>query len=273
MTPDGLPARTWRAVHAPGWFMPIMGGLIGLSWVALLLWEQSPYGRYLDHGTWTEIGLAATICRAIPAGNVLLPTLLYAGGWLLMLAAMMLPTTLPLLRRFDHMVAARADRAFLLGLLIAGYLLAWVGFGIAAHLLDLVLHVIARRGTWVALHGWLLGAGVLLIAGAFQFTTLKYHCLDRCRTPIGFIIKHWHGVRPRHDALHLGVSHGVFCVGCCWAIMLLMFVVGTGNVGWMLLLGSVMALEKNAPWGRKLGRLLGAVLIGVAGLTVVGHLA
>jgi predicted metal-binding membrane protein len=271
--PDGLPARLWRAVHAPGWFMPIMGGLIGLSWVTLLLWEQSPYGRYLDHGRWTELGLAATICRIVPAGDVVLPLLLYVAGWLLMLAAMMLPTTLPLLQRFHHVVSARRNHAELVGLLIAGYMLAWVGFGIAAHLLDLILHMTARQVAWLTVHGWLPGAAVLLIAGGFQFTALKYRCLDRCRTPAGFIVRHWHGLRPRHDAFLLGLSHGMFCVGCCWAIMLLMFVVGLGNVGWMLVLGAVMALEKNAPWGRKLAQPLGAALIVAAALVVVGNLA
>jgi predicted metal-binding membrane protein len=271
--PDGLPAHMRRAVYAPGWFTPIMGGLIGLCWAALLLWEQSPYGRYLDHGSWTEIGLAASICHIVPAGGVLLPVLLYVGGWLLMLAAMMLPTTLPLLRRFHHMVSGRTDRAGLVGVLIAGYLLAWAGFGVAAHLLDLTLHAIAHQAAWVALHGWLFGVTILLIAGMFQFTSLKYRCLDRCRTPLGFIVRCWRGVRPRHEAFRLGLSHGLFCVGCCWAIMLLMFVIGTGNVGWMLILGSIMALEKNSPWGRKLSQPLGVVLVGIAAFIVVGNLA
>jgi predicted metal-binding membrane protein len=269
---DGL-AVGLRLVRAPDWFMPIMSGLIGLAWIALFLWEQSPYGRYLEHGQWTDIGLASAICRALPAGHVLLPMLLYTAGWLLMLAAMMLPTTLPLLQRFRHMVDARPDRVGLLALLIAGYMLAWVGFGMAAHALDAALHLFVRQSTWLLLHGWLIGAAILLIAGAFQFSQLKYRCLDRCRSPLSFITAHWRGVRPRHEAFRLGVDHGVFCVGCCWAIMLLMFVVGTGNVGWMLLLGAVMSIEKNAPWGRRLGRPLGAALIGWATLIVVGNLA
>ncbi len=198
--------------------------------------------------------------------------LLYAGGWLLMLIAMMLPTTLPLLHRFQRMVSGRADGTPLMGLLIAGYLLAWAGFGVAAHGLDLALHGIARQAAWLPSHGWLLGAAVLLIAGSFQFTDLKYRCLDRCRTPLGFIVQHWRGARPRREAFRLGVDHGLFCVGCCWAIMLLMFVVGTGSVGWMLALGAVMALEKNSPWGRKLSHPLGAALIGWAAFIVVGNL-
>src|ERR1700674_5310687 len=96
--PQGL--RIARAAASQGAFMPLMGALVALAWVALVIWERSPYGRYLDHGNWTEIGLAATLCRALPAGSVLVPGLLYVGGWLLMSAAMMLPSTLPLLTVF-----------------------------------------------------------------------------------------------------------------------------------------------------------------------------
>jgi predicted metal-binding membrane protein len=258
--------------RARGLILPIMGGLVASAWAALLLWESSPYGRYLDHGRWTDVGLAATICAGLPGGRVLLPMLLYAGGWLLMLVAMMLPTTLPLLRRFELVVSARADSGVLSALLVSGYLLAWSGFAIAAHGLDGALHAAARETPWLPSHAWLVGAAVLGIAGVFQFTALKYHCLDRCRTPAGFIVAHWRGVRPRLEAFRLGLDHGVFCVGCCWAIMLLMFVVGTGNIGWMLALGAVMALEKNAPWGRKLSPLLGVGLIGWSAVIVVANL-
>src|SRR5262249_15833043 len=101
---------------------------------------------------------------------------------------------------------------------------------------------------------------------------LKYHCLDKCRTPLSFIMQHWHGITPRRDAFLLGTHHGVFCVGCCWAIMLLMFVVGTGNVDWMLVLGGVMGIEKNASWGKKLSRPLGLALIAWGALIVGGRL-
>jgi len=260
-----------RGMRRDDWFVPILGGLIGTAWLVLLLWEQSPYGRYLDHGRWTEIGLAGRICQALPAGDALLPALLYAGGWLLMIAAMMLPTTLPLLRRFHTLVAPRSARSELVALLIAGYLLAWLAFGIAAHLLDLALHLAVQRTPWLIEHGWALGAVVLAVAGAFQFSRLKYRCLDRCRTPLGFIIQHWHGSAPRRDAFRLGLHHGLFCVGCCWAVMLLMFVVGTGNVGWMLVLGAIMAIEKNATWGRRLGRPLGMALVGWAVLIIAAN--
>jgi predicted metal-binding membrane protein len=261
-----------RALRTQNWLVPIMSGLIGTAWITLFLWEQSPYGRYLDHGSWTDLGFAASICRMLPGGDVLLPGLLYVGGWLLMSAAMMLPTALPLLQRFDRLAATRVDRLELITLLIVGYLLMWLGFGVVAHLLDTALHAMVQRSVWLTFNAWVLGAGVLAIAGLFQFSRLKYHCLDKCRTPLSFIIQHWYGVTPRRDAFLLGMHHGVFCVGCCWAIMLLMFVVGSGNVGWMLALGAVMGIEKNAVWGRKLSRPLGLVLITWATVIVAGHL-
>ena len=260
-----------RALRTP--LMPVMALLVATAWLALLLWATSPYGRYLNHGNWSEIGLAAAICRVLPGGEVLLAGLLYVGGWLLMTTAMMLPTTLPLLRRFERMTSARPDGHRLVMLLIAGYLLVWGSFGIAAHLLDAVLHQIVRQSAWLAANGWILGAVMLIAAGAFQFSRLKYRCLDQCRSPLGFITRHWRGSRPSRDALRLGAHHGAFCVGCCWAIMLLMFVVGTGNVGWMLALGAVMAVEKNMPWGRRLSRALGAALVAWGALVVAVNFA
>lgn len=241
--------------------LPLIGTLIALAWLTLLVWEASPYGRYLEHGAWTELGWAASLCRALPQGALLLPGLLYVAGWLLMSVAMMLPTTLPLLGIFARLTAARPDGALLMALLVAGYLLVWGGFGLAAHLLDAGLHRWIVASPWLTFNGWAVGAAVLALAGAFQFSALKYHCLDKCRTPFSFVNEHWRGLRPRRDAFRLGLNHGVFCVGCCWAIMLLMFVVGTGSVGWMLALGAVMAIEKNLRWGRRLSAPLGVGLL------------
>src|SRR5438874_12779695 len=105
--------------------------------------------------------MAAAICRALPAGDVVLPLVLYAGGWLLMTAAMMLPTALPLFRRFERLVHARPDRRQLIELLIAGYLLAWAGFGVAAHLLDAAGHCVAGQSDWLRLNVLVLGAARL----------------------------------------------------------------------------------------------------------------
>jgi predicted metal-binding membrane protein len=252
-------------------FVPVVAGLIGGIWAALLAWEQSPYGRYLDHGRWTDIGVAGSICSALPGGAVLLPALLYAGGWLLMSAAMMLPTTLPLMNIFRRVTDARSDQAVLLVLLGAGYLFAWAAFGVGAHFLDVLLHHAVQSQEWLLLNGWAMGVLVLVSAGLFQFSRLKYYCLDKCRTPLSFVTHHWGGRTPHRDAFRLGLHHGVYCVGCCWAIMLVMFVLGTGSVGWMLGIGAIMAVEKNVAWGRRLSTMLGAGLLVVASVVVVIH--
>jgi len=238
-----------------------MGMLVALTWLTLWMWAQSPYGRYLDHGRWTDVGLAASICRVLPNGSVLLPALLYVSGWVLMTAAMMLPTTIPLLDVFRRLAQKRSDTGRLVGLVVAGYLLIWLAFGAVAHLMDWGVNALVRESAWLRLNGWALGAVVLGVAGVFQFSDLKYRCLDRCRAPLSFVLGHWRGGNVHRQALAIGIHHGIYCVGCCWALMLLMFIVGTGSVGWMLALGAVMAAEKNLPRGRVLAKPLGVALV------------
>jgi predicted metal-binding membrane protein len=235
--------------------------LTAAAWALLALWSASPYGRYLEHGDWTQLGLVGSICARIPFGTSLLPGVAYVAGWVLMLAAMMLPTALPVLSILQRMTGGRADAGRLVALAAAGYLAAWAGFGLVAHLADLGLAAATRRSAWLTFNGWALGAAVLALAGLFQFSDLKRRCLDRCRSPLMQVTAHWRGRRPAREAWGLGLAHGVFCVGCCWAMMLLMFVVGTGNVGWMLLLALAMAAEKNLPHGRRLSAPLGVGLI------------
>ena len=104
-----------------------------------------------------------------------------------MLAAMMLPTTLPLLQRFDRLAAARGRRVELIALLVAGYLLVWLGFGIAAHLLDEAINTMARRSEWLMLNAWALGAGVLAIAGLFQFSVALRTPASACSSVAGSV--------------------------------------------------------------------------------------
>jgi predicted metal-binding membrane protein len=242
-------------------FLALGAVLVVAAWLTLWLWGRSPYSRYLDHGNWTETAAAGALCQALPGGGAALAGLLVIAGWVLMLAAMMLPTTLPLLDIFRRLTARRPDRRSLMALIIIGYLAVWAAFGFAAHLAGLAVFAGVRQSDWLIANGWVIGAAILAIAGVYQFSALKYRCLDKCRTPLGFVIEHWRGVRERSRAFLLGVSHGAFCVGCCWALMLIMFVVGSANIGWMLALGAAMATEKNLPSGRRLAAPLGATLL------------
>ncbi|MEO8347261.1 MAG: DUF2182 domain-containing protein [Betaproteobacteria bacterium] len=245
--------------------------LVLAAWAALVLWSASPYARYLEHGGWGDAGVLAALCRALPQGEVLVPALLHAAAWMLMIAAMMLPTTFPLLAIFRRITGDRPDAGRLLAWVLAGFIVAWLTFGLLAHLADAILRWAAGNNGWFVANGWMIGAGMLAGAGLFQWSALKYRCLEQCHTPFAFIAARWHGRAPAREAFRLGLDHGAFCVGCCWALMLLMFVVGTGNLGWMLALAAVMAAEKNLPWGRRLRTPLGIGLIAWAGAITVAN--
>jgi predicted metal-binding membrane protein len=246
--------------------LPLLAGMTALAWIALFALSRSPYGRYLDHSD------LALVCSVGTGADAFAQAVIYVGGFLLMIAAMMLPTTLPLIGIFRRMTRERHDRAKLVALLIAGYVGVWFAFGVAAHAADFAVHALAADSFWLQTNAWMVGAMLLFVAGAFQFTALKYHCLDQCRQPLSFVLQHWRGGNESRQAAAIGVHHGAYCVGCCWALMLLMFGVASGNIGWMLAIGAVMAIEKNTPWGRRLAAPLGVALLASSALVVLQHL-
>ena len=187
---------------------------------------------------------------------------LFISGWTVMTVAMMLPTSLPVIATFHAIAGSREDRLLLLILVIIGYIGIWVLFGALVYIVYLLLQLTLSAIPWLKNHLLLTGKPwILILAGAFQFTSLKYRCLDKCRSPFSFVIEHWQGRNYRWQAFRLGVDHGIFCVGCCWALMLLMFVVGFGSLGWMFILAVLMAIEKNVTWGRRISAPLGIALI------------
>ena len=161
-------------------FLWSIGLLVVSAWLGLWVWDRSPYSRYLSH---QHLG-------AINASSLFLPITLYLVGWTLMTVAMMLPTALPLLEVFRRLTVRRQERSQLMVLLITGYLSVWMGFGVAAHLFDWVVHQIVERISWLETNAWVIGAGTLLLAGSFQFSRLKYRCLDKCRAPVSFVMQY-----------------------------------------------------------------------------------
>jgi predicted metal-binding membrane protein len=250
----------WPRVRDDKLFLSLTGGLIALAWLTLWLWSESPYGRFLSHKEGGEGSL----------GEGYLPLLLvFVAGWTLMTVAMMLPTSLPLVAIFRSLVRRRANAGILVALVVAGYVSVWTLFAFVVHLGDQGIHGAVERSSLLEENAWMIGAGTALLAGAYQFMPLKYHCLDKCRSPLSFVMGHWHGGRGPLEAFRLGMHHGVFCLGCCWSLMLLMFAVGVGNIAWMLALGAVMAVEKNVPWGRRLSAPVGLLLLGFGLVLVV----
>ena len=224
----------------------LLGAFIVLSWATLWLWSQTPYGQHFHH-----------------AVSGAFPVLFFAAGWTLMTVAMMLPTTFPLLGLFHAMIRDRSNRVWLISLCIAGYLLTWVVFGVAAYFGVQQLSPI--------LSGSNFQTALLLAAGIYQFTPLKHYCLKKCRSPLTFIMGHWHGKNETTESFWLGAHHGLFCIGCCWSLMLLMFAAVTVHFLWMLALGTVMAIEKNVSWGNRISAPLGVLLI-LAAFILPGNL-
>jgi predicted metal-binding membrane protein len=235
----------------------LLGGTLGAlavaAWLALWLWEGSPYGHYLHHDGGGPLPIEAS---------------LFAVGWLLMIVAMMLPSSVPLVTTFAVLVRRRRHSERLVVLLLIGYLLVWGAFGLAAWIADRGIHAAVDAVPWLAEHPQIIIATTLAIAGLWQFSPLRDRCLDECRSPLGFVMNRWRGTSERREALAMGLAHGAFCVGCCWSLMLVMFGVGLGSLSVMLALGAVTAVEKNLPIGRRISRPLGVALI-LAGLAVL----
>jgi predicted metal-binding membrane protein len=256
-----MPSRAHSYSRPDAVLVGLLTGLVLLAWYALWLWGKLPYGHLLLHGP---------VRPGIVAHSPWLFASVFVVGWTLMTTAMMLPTSFPLIMLFHRMVRGRASVPWLLALLVSGYLASWLLCGFFLQLVNWSLQAGVGRFAWPAAAGWISGAAILSIAGLYQFSSLKYACLDKCRSPLAFLTARWQGGNESIQALRIGVEHGLFCVGCCWSLMLLMFLVGTGSLAWMLFLGAVMALEKNSPWGSRMSAPIGVLLLIAAGAVAVG---
>ncbi|MGD8328271.1 MAG: DUF2182 domain-containing protein [Acidobacteriota bacterium] len=225
------------------------------AWAYLVRLHAAPAHAMLDHG------------RAAPWGP---SELLFAGVlWAMMVIAMMLPSASPMLLVFAAFSRRRlgSDPLTSTAMLALGYLLVWVGYSVAAVTLQWGLQRAAMASPAGVIASPRLAALFLLVAGIFQFTPLKHACLMKCRTPMAFIIHEW---RPgRGGALVMGLRHGAYCVGCCWALMALMLVLGVMNLAWMAALTVFGLLEKIAPAPLWTGRIAGVALIAWAVIILV----
>jgi predicted metal-binding membrane protein len=247
-SPAGAAARQSRG-RLP---QPTLVWAIAAAWAVAVAAQASGRGQLLHHDALAEGGLPPWAALG-----------LFLLAWQLMIAAMMLPSSLPLVRLFGRASAnqprpLRAKAAFL-----GGYAAVWTGFGAAAFLGDLGVHRLVEHWAWLAARPALVGGAVLLLAGAFQFSTLKDRCLRVCRHPAGYLLQHYR--RGAAAAFRLGAGHGVFCVGCCWALMLVAFAAGVANLWWMAALTAVTVFEKTGRGAqrgvRPIG--LGLVILGI----------
>ena len=230
---------------------------IAAAWLVSLAAEASGSAGRLHHDSLIEGG--PPLWAALPA---------FLIAWQVMIGAMMLPSSLPMIRLFRAAATRQERPAATLAAFLGGYLLVWTGFGAAAFLGDIAVHRTVHATPWLESHPWLISAGVLALAGGFQFTDLKDRCLEQCRHPGMYLMRHYR--RGVGEGYRLGRDHGMFCLGCCWALMLVMFAAGVANLVWMALLGAVMFYEKAGRHGRRLTPVVGVALLVWAGL-VLAH--
>jgi predicted metal-binding membrane protein len=223
-------------------------GLTALAWV-LVIWSS----RNMD---------APLVMAMMPMTNAwtTLEASMVWVMWAVMMGAMMLPSVYPVIVMHRRVAASRpggcpGDTRYF----VAAYLIAWAVFSLAATVAQWALQstgVLSRM--LVITQGWLAGV-LLVVAGIYQFTPLKDSCLGSCRTPIGFFITHWR-TGPL-GAFSMGLRHGLYCIGCCWALMALLFVFGVMSLQAIALLATAVAVEKLAPGGTLSSRTLGVIFV------------
>jgi predicted metal-binding membrane protein len=232
------------------WPVPVA---IGVAWLLAVVAQLTGTAGALHHDALIEGG--PPLWAAL---------LLFLAAWQAMVAAMMLPSTLPLIRMFEAVSGRQARPWRARGAFLGGYAAVWTAFGWCAFLGDDVIHQTVDASPWLAAHPWLIGGSVLALAGAFQFSDLKEKCLSKCRAPGPYLLAHYR--RGAGGAFRLGSGHGLFCLGCCWALMLVMFAAGVAMLWWMAALTAVMVYEKTGRHGRALTPVVGVALFALAAI-------
>ncbi len=183
--------------------------------------------------------------------------------WAVMMVAMMLPSAAPVTLLMASIARKRREAGAATRISTApfvfGYLAVWLAFSAAATLLQWQLDAAELLSETMALASTLVAGGVLILAGIYQWTPLKQACLRHCRSPLDFLLHHWRG--GALGAFVSGARHGTFCLGCCWMLMVLLFVGGIMNLAWIAGIALIVLIEKTLPWGGWMGRAMGVVLI------------
>jgi predicted metal-binding membrane protein len=231
--------------------------LVAAAWAVALLAALTHQTYLIDHGFLLERSrLPWPITLAI-----------FLAGWQIMTVAMMLPSSMPMVYMLVYASRQQTRPRATQAAFLAGYVVVWTAFAVAAFLGDTLIHGLIDRWPWLGANAYLIGTLTFAVAGAFQFSPLKERCLTACRSPFSFFVRYYR--KGAGAAWHLGLRHGLFCLGCCWALMLVMFGVGVGSLAWMAALAGVMVVEKTVPGGQRLSPIVGIALVLLAILGLV----
>ena len=218
--------------------------LAAAAW-ALIVWQSSMVNE--DEMMGPTMGMAAPVFLAI---------------WVAMMIAMMFPTAMPMILTFARVQAGKAarDQATVpVGIFVAAYLLVWIFFGAAAFAVASAGEALANRSMWLMDSAPRIGGVVLIAAGIYQLSPLKRICLSKCRSPMSWLLNSWRD--GPGGALRMGVEHGVYCLGCCWLLFVILFPLGMMNIAAMSVITLLIFAEKSLPISRPVGMLAALGLI------------
>lgn len=234
----------------------------GIAGVSVLAWT------YMFYLAWGMKNMDVRMETAMPQmhswGTV--DFVLMFVMWTVMMVAMMVPSATPTVLMFATINRERREKKapfVSTGVFLLGYLVAWAWYSVLATLGQWVLHTAAILSPMMVSTSPVLGGGLLVAAGIFQFTPLKYACLTRCRSPMGFFLNEWR--EGTQGAFIMGLRNGNYCVVCCWALMSLMFVAGVMSLLWMAIIAAFVLVEKVAPGGHWVSRSSGLLFIAWGG--------
>ena len=238
----------------------VLVGLAVVGWVVFLRQANAPAdmgdGMSDMGGMGGDMGPDLTMGQDWP---------LFAGMWVAMMAAMMFPAAAPMIIMYGRM--KRGDPPSV-ALFTGAYIGLWFAFGIGAYLLSAAVESGASHSEWVATNWGRVGGVLLVTAGLYQLSPLKDICLRHCRTPLSFVMTRWRDGRA--GAVRMGLTHGLYCVGCCWLLFLILIPLGVMNVAATVAVAALVFAEKVLPYGRGIGVAASAALV-VCGLAVVVH--
>jgi predicted metal-binding membrane protein len=231
--------------------------LTAIAWAYLIRLDRNMTSAMEYEREMAEMGMAMDMRWA-------LPDVLYAFVmWSVMMIGMMTPSAAPVVMLFAGMQrGGPAQRATRITVFASAYLVVWITFSAVAALAQWGLHETAMLSMAMTTTSARVGGAILIAAGIYQLTPFKGACLTHCRSPLGFLMSHWRdGVA---GAIRMGATHGAYCLGCCWALMGVLFVVGVMNLVWVAAIAMLVLLEKVGPGGPWVARATGVILI-VAG--------
>lgn len=240
--------------------------LIGLIGISALAWAYLIY-LTIEMGT---MEMAMDMASSMQSWTAMDLVLLFVM-WTVMMVAMMVPTATAMIVAFATINRRRRtqEQPYVpTAIFFGGYVMVWTGFSALATFAQWGLHEAAFLSPMMVSMSPMLGSMLLLTAGVFQWTPLKYACLKHCRSPLGFLMTDWR--EGPWGALIMGLRHGMYCTGCCWFLMALLFVAGVMNLLWVVTITLFVLVEKVAPHGDIMGRIAGGVLV-AAGLVLLSH--